>query len=65
MNKVMDIVMKEGKKGKGVVGVGWVYEGGGKVKGLEGEGGIMSGMKEDVMGMVDEKKYRWVIGDKI
>lgn len=65
MNKLVDILIKQGKNGKGVVGVRSLYEAARKVKPFEAQAGIMTRIKDHLIPMLDEKNYTCLIGDKI
>lgn len=65
MNKLIDILIRQGKNGKGVVGVRSLYEAARKVKPFEGQSGVMTRIKDHLLPMLDEKNYTCLIGDKV
>ena len=65
MNKLIDILIKQGKNGKGVVGIRSLYEAARKVKPFEAQAGVMTKIKDHLLPMLDEKNYTCLIGDKV
>lgn len=65
MNKLIDLLIKSGKQGKGVVGLRALYEAARKVRPFEGQAGTMTRIKDHLLPMLDEKNYTCLIGDKI
>ncbi|GCG54404.1 DUF3987 domain-containing protein [Escherichia coli] len=65
MNKLIDILIKQGKNSKGVVGLRSLYESARKVRPFEGQAGVMAKIKDHLLPMLDEKNYTCLIGDKV
>ena len=65
MNKLIDILIKQGKASKGVVGIRALYEAARKVKPFDGQNGVMQKIKDHLIPMLDEKNYTCLIGEKV
>lgn len=65
MNKLIDILIKGGKVGKGVVGLRSVYETARKIKPFEGQAGTMTRIRDHLLPMLEERNYACLIGDKV
>lgn len=65
MNKLIDLLIKQGKASKGVVGLRALYEAARKVKPFESQAGVMTKIKDHLLPMLDERNYTCVIGEKI
>lgn len=65
MNKLIDLLIKQGKASKGVVGLRALYEAARKVKPFEAQAGVMTKIKDHLLPMLDERNYTCVIGEKI
>lgn len=63
--KMIDILIKQGLRSKGVVGLRSTYESARKVKPFEGQSEVMKEIKDVIIPNLDKLGYTCLIGDKI
>lgn len=65
MNKLIDIIIRSGKQGKGIVGLRSIYDNARRVKPFEGQAGVMTRIKDHLLPALEELNYICLIGEKV
>lgn len=65
MNRLVEILIKMGRNGKGVINTRSLFESARKVKPFEGQQGVMKRITDALLPMLEDKNYCCLIGDKV